>query len=64
MLCGDNAIDTNVGCATASASLAVIDPALAVTVAVPGELAVARPVALTVSTPVGVLDHLTTFERS
>src|SRR6202023_318971 len=37
MLCGDNAIDTNVGCATARASLAVNHPSLAVTLAVPGE---------------------------
>ena len=64
MLCGDSAIDTSVGSATASASLPVIDPSLAVTLAAPGEFAVARPVELMVRTLVGVLDHVTALERS
>src|SRR5258707_6395193 len=64
MLCGDSAIDASVGSATANASLPAIDPSLAVTVAAPGEFAVARRVELMVRTLVGVLDHVTALERS
>jgi hypothetical protein len=63
MLGGDTAIDTSVGSATARASLPLIDPSLAVTVAAPGEFAVARPVALMLRMLVEVLDHVTTPER-
>jgi hypothetical protein len=62
-VCGVTAIETNAGSATESASLPVIDPSLAVTVAAPREFAVARPDVLMLSTLVGVLDHVTAPER-
>jgi hypothetical protein len=64
MLCGDKVMDLRLGRTTERVSLPVMVPFVAVMVAAPGELAVAKPLGFTVITPLGVVDHVTRPERS